>query len=78
MGRRIADDVGEALDRVDALLSLAATDDEIDAAVCRAIDAVIAPADPVREVLSDVAIRVLVRRVGRIIRRRVRSAASDR
>ena len=73
MGRRIADDVGEALDRVDSLLSLTATDDEQDDAVIRALDVVIAPKSPLVEAGVDVALRVLVRRLGRIIRRRVRA-----
>ena len=73
MGRRIADDVGEALDRVDSVLSLTATDDEQDDAVIRALDVVIAPKSPLVEAGVDVALRVLVRRLGRIIRRRVRA-----
>ena len=72
-GRRIADDVGEALDRVDSLLSVVATGVEQEEAIIRALDAVIAPADPMREILSDVLIRVLVRRTLRIARRRVRA-----
>lgn len=73
MGRRIADDVGEALDRVDSLLSLVATDDEIDDAIIRALDAVIAPRSPLVEAGFDAALRVLVRRTLRIARRRVRA-----
>lgn len=78
MGRRIADDVGEALDRVDSVLSLTATDDEQDEAVIRALDVLIAPKSPLVEAGVDVALRVLVRRLGRIIRRRVRANVSDR
>ena len=73
MGRRIADDVGEALDRVDSILPLTASDTEIEDSIVHALDVLIAPKSALAEELADIGTRLLVRRVLRIARRRVRA-----